>query len=356
MSADWLDVALRPARAHGPPPGRGRLRVAPEDFAVTERLGFEPDGGQAHLLLVVAKRDANTAWVARELARHAGVRPDDAGYAGLKDRRAVATQWFSVPATRPVAEWAGVAGEGYEVLAAHPHSRKLRRGALAGNGFRILVRDFAADSAALEARLATVIAEGVPNYFGPQRFGRDGANVAAVQAWLANGELPRDRDRRGFVYSAGRSIAFNRVLGARVAAGTWNRLLPGEVVNLDGSGSVFVAGAIDDTLEARLAAFDIHPTGPLPGRGGKQPLGEALAVETLALAALPGLVEALAAAGLDAERRPLRLRPAALAWRRDGDGLELGFDLPRGAFATAVLREIIDLAPDGPDAFVEQEA
>lgn len=356
MTGQWLDIALCPPWAHGPPPGGGQLRSEPEDFFVTERLGFEPDGGSAHLLLEVEKRDANTLWVARELARHAGVRGDDAGFAGLKDRRAVARQWFTVPATRPAADWVGHRGEGYEVKGAHPHSRKLRRGSLAGNGFRIVVRSLAGDRAAIEDRIGRVAAAGVPNYFGPQRFGRGGANVQAVADWLASGRLPRDRNARGFVLSTARSLAFNRVLGTRVAAGTWDRLLPGEIVNLDGSGSVFLAESIDDTLQSRLAGFDVHPTGPLPGRGGKLPQAEALAAESAALEALPGIAAALAAAEVDAERRPLRLRPRALAARIDGDSLLLDFDLPRGAFATAVLREIITFPSGGPEALMEQES
>jgi tRNA pseudouridine13 synthase len=356
VTGAWLDIALHPPLAFGEPPGSGRLRSEPEDFAVTERLGFAPDGGSAHLLLEVEKRAANTLWVARELARHAGVRSEDAGFAGLKDRRAVATQWFTVPATRPLAEWVGHRGEGYEVKAAHAHSRKLRRGALAGNGFRIVVRSLAGDGAAIEARIRQVAAAGVPNYFGPQRFGREGANVLAVADWLATGRLPRERDGRSFVLSAARSLAFNRVLGERVKAGTWDHLLPGEIVNLDGSGSVFLAESIDDTLRARLAAFDVHPTGPMPGRGGRQPAGEALAVESAALDALPGVAAALAGAGVDAERRALRLRPPALRHQFEGDSLVLEFDLPRGAFATAVLREIIAFASAGPEAFMEQES
>lgn len=356
MSIDLMAVALRPTHAFGTPPATGRLRVSPEDFVVTERLGFEPDGGTAHVLLEVDKRDANTMWVARELARHAGVRPDDAGFAGLKDRRAVARQWFSVPATRPAAEWVGVAGEGYVVRAAHPHSRKLRRGALAGNGFAIVVRELTGEAPAIEARIAQLVETGVPNYFGPQRFGREGSNVTRVAAWLETGELPRDRDQRGFVYSAARSLAFNQVLSARVAAGSWNRLLPGEVVNLDGSGSVFQAELIDATLEARNLAFDVHPTGPLPGRGGKLPAGEAAAAEAAALDPLGALATLLQDAGIDAERRALRLRPTALRYQLSGDVLEIDFDLPRGTFATAVLREILAFTTEGPAAFVELES
>ncbi len=333
-------VALGPSRAHGEPPLTGVLRATAGDFVVEELLGFEPDAGSGHVLVQVEKTDANTPYVARALARFAGVRPADVGFAGLKDRRAVATQWFSVPRQRAV-EWTGFAGEGFRVLAAHPHSRKLRRGALAGNRFRITVREVAGEVGDLPARMAVLEREGVPNYFGPQRFGREGANIERVAAWVAGGELPRGREERGFVLSAARALAFNAVLDARVRAGSWNRLLAGEVVNLAGSGSVFVAEEIDGELEARAAALDIHPTGPLPGRGGRQPVAAAGAAEALALAPCGALCARLADAGVDASRRALRLPVAGLGWSLDGTTLALEFQLPRGAFATAVLAEVV---------------
>jgi tRNA pseudouridine13 synthase len=350
---EWRIAALDPPRAWGTPPLSGRLRVTPEDFRVEERLGFEPDGGAAHLLLSVEKREANTLYVARALARLGGLRAADVGFAGLKDRRAVAVQWFSVPARRPPADWLACAGEGFRVLEARPHSRKLRRGALAGNRFRIVLRDLAGDVAALGRRLGQIASGGVPNYFGPQRFGRHGANLAGVADWLAGGALPRDRAQRSFVISAARSLAFNQVLAARVADGSWNRLLPGEVVNLAGCGSVFAAAEVDEALAARCADLDVHPTGPLPGRDGVAPSGPAGRAEASAIATCGALVDALAAAGVDAARRPLRVAIESLDWTLDDAGLELRFGLQRGSFATAVLRELaaIDVAdlPAGDD-------
>jgi tRNA pseudouridine13 synthase len=342
IPTEWLAAALDPPRALGIPQVTGRLRAAPEDFIVEEQLGFAPDGGSAHLMLSVEKTDANTLYVARVLARFGGVRAADVGFAGLKDRRAVATQWFSVPSGRPLEEWRACQGEGFRVLEAHPHSRKLRRGALAGNRFRIAVRDLGGDAESLPTRLGQLSAQGVPNYFGPQRFGIHGRNLSRVQAWLDTGQLPRDRDTRGFILSAARSLAFNTVLAARVTRGDWNRLLPGEVVNLAGSGSVFLAEDIDPVLVGRCEARDIHPSGPLAGERGLLPAGEAAAVEAAALAPLDGLISMLREAGLEASRRPLRLLVNGLEWSIDSDGLHVAFELPRGAFATAVLRELLD--------------
>jgi tRNA pseudouridine13 synthase len=342
VPAAWLAAALDPPRAGGMPPVSGRLRAAPEDFRVEEQLGFEPDGGTAHRLLRVEKTDANTLYVARALARFGGVRPADVGFAGLKDRRAIAVQWFSVPAAPGDPDWLACAHDGFRVLAVHPHSRKLRRGALAGNRFAIVVRGIAGDTAALTAGLSRLAADGAPNYFGPQRFGREAANLAGVGRWLAEGRLPRDRDQRAFLLSTARSLAFNAVLGARVARLDWNRLLPGEVVNLAGSGSVFLAETVDAALKRRCLELDVHPTGPLPGRGGLRPAGEAAEVEGRALEPFTALVDALVAAEMDAMRRPLRVMPGHLEWSLEGDELRVAFELSRGAFATAVLREVLD--------------
>lgn len=346
----WRRFALDPPRAWGATPVSGALRVEPADFVVDERLGFEPDGGESHRLLRVEKVGANTLFVARALAARAGRPPADIGFAGQKDRRAVARQWFSVPATRETASFVGYSGEGFRVLGEAAHSRKLRRGALAGNRFSIRVRGLQGDPGAIAARVARLAASGLPNYFGTQRFGRDGANLARVQQWLATGRLPRGREQRGFLLSSARALVFNAALGARVAANTWNRLLPGEVINLAGSRSVFAAEHPDDSLQRRLQEGDVSPTGPLCGTGGVLPGGEAGRVEAEALARVAPLPGLLAAVGLRGERRALVVRPADIRHRLDGDVLTIDFDLPRGAFATSVLRELLDVrVPEDDD-------
>lgn len=339
--AAWRQLALDPPRAFGAPPATGTLRTEPEDFVVEERLGYAPDGGRAHRLLWVEKCEANTLDVASDLASAAGCHPAEIGFAGMKDRRAVARQWFSVPAGPGQPPPAGYAGRGFRVLESHPHSRKLRRGALAGNAFALRVRNAAGDLPGLEARLERLAADGFPNYFGPQRFGVDGANLERVQSWLDRGWLPRGREARAFVLSTARSIAFQAVLARRVADGSWNRLLPGEVVNLAGSASVFVAAEPDEKLAERCREGDVHPTGPLCGEGGLAPMAEAAAVEQAALAQAAPIPERLAAAGMRAERRALRARPVALRQRREGEVLALEFELPRGAYATGLLRELV---------------
>ncbi len=151
----WRRAALAPPTAWGEPLGTGVLRASPEDFEVDETLGFEASGEGPHALLSVRKRGANTEWVARELARTMGVKPFEVGFAGLKDRNAITTQHFTVPrGKRAAEELVGLKGEGYEVLSAAAHQRKLPRGALEGNRFVIVVRGLACDALQLKATRA----------------------------------------------------------------------------------------------------------------------------------------------------------------------------------------------------------
>jgi tRNA pseudouridine13 synthase len=335
--------------AHGGPAGRAQLRATPEDFLVQEWLGWEADGAGDHLLLKVRKRGSNTLWVAKQLARLAKLDPRDVGFAGLKDRDAVAEQSFTVPARSALGEsWVGIAGEGFEVIAAARHRRKLKRGALKGNDFTITLRGFSGDQQMLEQRLQGIAVAGVPSYFGPQRFGRDAGNLRTALAWFSDGVAPADRWQRGFALSAARAAIFNAVVARRVSDGTWNRLLPGEIVNLDGSGSVFVADVIDAALEGRCASLDIHPTGPMWGREPALPVP---ALEAEVVARHEVLARGLSSAGLDAERRALRIRVDRLAWTIEGEVVQLRFRLFRGAFATALLHELIGNAfvQDAPE-------
>jgi len=329
--------------AYEQPATTGVLRRSPEDFEVEEDLGFEPAGEGEHLWLWVEKRGVNTDQVARQLAKIAGVRQRDVGYAGLKDRHAVTRQWLSI--LRPQGD-VGLAAhwqdENWRVLRAAKASRKIRRGALRGNRFRVTLHDVTGDVAQVEARLERISRHGVPNYFGEQRFGRD--NVARAEA-MVRGELRvADRHLRGLYLSCLRSALFNAVLARRVQDHNWDRALAGEALNLEGSRSFFVAEVVDDVILHRLAAGDIHPSGPLWGRGEPASHGEALACEMATVAACPGVWKrACVDTGMEQERRPLRLAVTELQWRWSGEQeLQLGFSLQAGAYATAVIREVLN--------------
>lgn len=336
----FLSVPL----AHGEPVGRAIVRATPEDFQVFEWLGFGADGEGDHVLLRVRKRSANTAWVAKQLARLAEVHPRDIGYAGLKDRDAIAEQFFTVPLRTKLGEaWAGVSGEGFEVLSASRHRRKLKRGALKGNAFQIILREFQGDPRKLEERLHLIQDRGVPNYFGPQRFGRDGSNLTAARRWFSSGQAPHDRLQRSFAISAARSAVFNAVLAHRVEAGTWNRLMVGELANLDGSGSVFAVEVIDAALESRCAQMDVHPSGPL-WHGDTSAAADVQLLERTIAGQCADLSSGLSQVGLEPERRALRAKVNDLEWSFDLDTLTLSFRLNKGTFATAVLHELIENA------------
>jgi tRNA pseudouridine13 synthase len=328
--------------AHGSPPASGVLRAEPADFQVDEQLGFEPSGSGEHAFVVVEKIGANTEWVARELARAAGVAPLAVGFAGLKDRHAVTRQAFTVQlAGRADPDWSSLAIDGVRVLSATRHNRKLKLVAHRGNRFCIVLRVVRGEHAMIEARLAAIAARGVPNYFGEQRFGRDGGNLALAARLFAGERMPRER--RGIALSAARSELFNAVLAARVERGDWDRALVGEVWMLDGTHAIFGPEAWTDDLARRLAAFDIHPTGPWWGRGELRSAGDVAALERGAAAASAAFAQGLERAGLEQERRALRLRAAGLthAWEAP-DRLVVEFGLGGGSFATTVLRELCD--------------
>lgn len=331
------------AYAYGMPVAAGRLRGVPEDFGVRELPGFALDGSGEHVYLKVRKRGANTDWVARQLAAFAGVAAGAVSYAGLKDRHAVTEQWFSVHLPgRADPDWSSVNNDEYQVLEHTRHSRKLRRGALTGNAFAIVVRELSGTPAELEARWARIRADGVPNYFGEQRFGHGGGNIAAATAWLAGERQVRDRQQRSLYLSAARSLIFNQVLSARVRAGTWATLLAGDVAMLAGSHSIFPVAELDETLARRAAEGDVQPTGPLWGAGELMTQGAVQALEQTTAAAWPVLSAGLVRADLRQERRALRLRlgEGTLAWLDDST-LRLCFTLPAGAYATTVLRELL---------------
>lgn len=329
--------------AYGGPFGSGRLKFQPEDFQVQEHLGFVLSGTGEHVFLLVEKRGLNTEQVAEALAHFAGVPRSQVSYAGLKDRHALVQQWFSVhlPGKREV-PWTECVGEGFRVMGWTRHQRKLKRGALAGNRFGLRLRKVQGDRERLEATLCRIKAEGMPNYFGAQRFGHEGANLYQAEAWLRGEIAVRSRYLRSLYLSAARSWLFNQVLATRVARGDWHRPLPGDWLLFDGSGAGFLAETVDLDLQARAAALALHPSGPLWGQGRARASLVAGQIEQQVIDAYRPLALGLEAQGVKGMRRPLRVQVQELDWQWQGLDLHLSFALPAGAYATSLVRELVE--------------
>jgi tRNA pseudouridine13 synthase len=313
------------------------LKGLNEDFLVTEMPLHQPTGEGEHIWLDVEKNGANTAFVAQRLAEAAGVQERDVGYAGLKDRYAITRQWFSIylPNGKGEGETTDLTQlqhPEFKVLAQSRHVKKLRPGDLQGNRFRIVLRDVTGDRGAIEANLEAVVSQGVPNYFGAQRFGFEGGNVEQGRAMLAREIRVRNPKKKGIYLSAVRSFVFNEVLALRIQQGLWGRTLPGDVMDEAG-----------------------RPTGPLWGRGRVTTTDDAQALENAVAERHASLCDGLEHAGLDQERRALVASPVDMAWEwPQADQLVLSFWLPAGNYATSVLGEI--LRTTEPERHTESDA
>ncbi|MEJ2442227.1 MAG: tRNA pseudouridine(13) synthase TruD [Exilibacterium sp.] len=353
----------------GAPSSVALFRTQLDDFQVDEQIDSEPSGEGEHVFLHLRKKGENTDWLARQIARLAGVKPMDVGYCGLKDRRGVCSQWFSVYLPGPASSiepprWQTLNSETVDVLAVSRHQRKLRRGGHRANRFSIRLRKFSSEVSTpvsvtdpttvstvstvstasttasttapttapttqltlfeeVEKRLLAIKRRGVPNYFGEQRFGHGGNNLTLADRYLSGAEPIRDRHRRGLAVSAARAYLFNLVLAERVRQGIWNRSVEGDVVLHDASQEL--------------------PAGPLWGRGRSAAAAASLDLENAVLSKWSHWREALEHKGLKQERRSLVLMPQELQWNWEGGDLWLTFSLPPGCFATAVLREVCRL-------------
>ncbi|PTQ71533.1 tRNA pseudouridine(13) synthase TruD [Pseudomonas sp. GV071] len=334
--------------AFGEPAGRAVLKATAEDFQVDEVLDIPLAGEGEHLWLWVEKRGLNTEDAARRLAKAAGVPLRMISYAGLKDRQALTRQWFSLHLPgKADPDFTAAQSDSLIIVKTARHKRKLQRGAHSANGFTLRLTQVQGDTAALDARLEQIKAHGVPNYFGTQRFAYQGGNVVQARDFASRQELPDARNVRSRLLSAARSYLFNQVLAARVADGSWQRAQVGDLLAFTDSRSFFPAGEAECS-DPRLAILDLHPTGPLWGEGPSPAAGSAHELEQSVGEKEPALRDWLVAAGMAHERRILRLPIGGLTWHYpEPDILQLEFVLPAGCFATAVVREIVELLPVG---------
>ena len=322
------------------------LRATTADFFVEEELGFTPSGEGEHVFLLIEKRGLNTQQVAGQIARLANLPTKMVSYAGMKDRRAVTRQWFSVHIPKQTSiDWQSLNSEQLTLLQQTLHTRKLRRGVHKCNRFEITVSNIQPEQGdnfeqQLQQRLALIAQQGVPNYYGEQRFGRDGGNLISAYQ-MFTGEFKPKRHLRGIYLSSARSLLFNQILAMRVRQQSWNQALAGELLMLNGTQSIF-NGADDPQINARIHSGDVHPTGLMAGQQGqKTPAEEIALLEQSICVRYPVFVQGLQRANIKAERRALRVIPEQLSGDIDGDRLTLRFTLPRGCFATAVLHELV---------------
>jgi len=331
------------AYAYGKPETRGILKAQNSDFRVDEIMPVQTSGEGEHLWLMIEKNGCNTDWVAQQLAKHAGVKSMAVSYAGMKDRHAITTQWFSLHLPgMDDPDFSILPEDEFKILKMSRHNRKLKRGALSGNRFQIRITELKGDIQSLEETLHKLKLNGVPNYFGEQRFGRDMGNLSKAEK-MFNRELKKVKKlQRGLYLSAARSWIFNKILSTRIEQQNWLTPLSGEVYMLNAKSACFVSENNEAQIQ-RLQNKEINLSACLWGEGESMAIGEVLELEQSIAADFKNLTEGLESARLKQERRSMRLVTENLSWNIEGEVLELDFELPAGTFATMVLRECVNV-------------
>lgn len=317
------------------------FRTFDEDFLVSEITNRKLHETGPHLYLQIEKRGANTQWLARQLANHAKLDLKDVGYAGLKDRHAITRQWFSLPIKNTEPDLTHLFNKDeFTLLNKGYYGVKLKRGALGGNAFRIVLRNVKGDQAKINQRLELIRSQGVPNYFGEQRFGHDFENLKQAQQLFETGKRPRNRQKASMYMSAARSYLFNNMLAKRIEQNCWDQPIEGEVFGFAGSLRGFTQ---ENTPEerTRLREQRIHPSCALWGKGDSLSQADLLTLEQDQAQRFPVLAAGLEKQGMKQERRATRMLLPDLFWHwLDDTTLVLRFNLASGYFATSVLREL----------------
>ncbi len=341
------------ARAYQPLAVSAKLKTRVEDFIVEEYIPIEFSGEGEHCWLYIKKQGCNTDWLAQQLATYCGVKKMAVAYAGLKDRHAVTSQWFSVQLPgKPTPDWADFefdttidgSNEKVQVLQCFRHNRKLQRGALKNNSFTITLRELSDSSAdkidLLLQRCQLIAQQGVPNYFGRQRFGRNGNNLDQAVKLFSKPRSRLPKHKRSIYLSTARSWLFNCILSERINRQLWNKRLPGDVFMLEGKSACFRDDGDNALSDGRLDRGEIHPTAALWGEGEIMVTSDALSLESRIIDQFPVYRDGLISARLQAQRRACRVLPGNLTAKYQGDNFIVSFSLPAGSYATVVLAEI----------------
>lgn len=326
----------------------GQIKAEPDHFIVEEVPLYPPDGEGEHLFVSLTRSGFTTRQVVDALAAGLSLRPDDIGYAGLKDRQARVTQVFSLPRVQPEDVRAVAAARGWECHWAAPHASKLRPGHLLGNRFTITILAPTAPEA-VPAIIDALQRRGLPNFFGAQRFGRYGDNAESGLAILTGQRRrPHQKWLARLLLSAYQSQLFNDYLTLRLSRGCFDRLLPGDLAKKTDTGGMFIVAEVE-TEQPRFDRGEITFTGPIFGYDTWGPEGAAAALEAEIMASSPVPPDAWRQHHLQGSRRPARLFLQPIDLQPHPLGLSLRFFLPKGAYATILLREILKTEPSALD-------
>ncbi len=322
----------------------GIMRSTPEDFQVTEINDIDLSGLGEHLWLYVQKISCNTDWVAKSLSNICQVPRRQVGFAGLKDRHAVTKQWFSIQLAKvsDIDKINSALPDGVTVHKSGKHSRKIKTGQLDANQFEIIIREINGDKAQIEANIAFILENGVPNYFGPQRFGHDMGNIQKCQDWFSGSYKVNSRNLKSLLISTARSHIFNCIVAKRIKDNHWNKTIQGDILQLNKSHSWFpLSDATPEEISKRLKEFDIHITAAMFGENLVQSSGLCADLENYIAEQFPIYHQGFKKFRLKQDRRAMRIYPIDFKYEWINENLLLNFKLLPGAYATGILREIL---------------
>lgn len=323
---------------------KGQIRTKSEDFKVSEQLDIELSGEGEHLWMYIQKKDTNTDWLAKQLSNICQVPRRNIGFAGLKDRHAITQQWFSVqlPQISDIEKINFALPDEITVLNFNRHNRKIKTGQLDGNRFEITIRNIEGDVTEIEKNINEIIIQGVPNYFGEQRFGIDMGNITKAIDWFNGNYKVKSKNLKSLLISSARSYIFNSILAERINLGIWNQPVRGDILQLNNSNSWFRdSDATAQEISKRLREFDIHISAAMWGEKEPPCVHDCAELENRIANKFPELLEGLRKFRLKQERRSIRVYPMNFSHQWQQGNLVLNFTLQPGCYATSVIREII---------------
>lgn len=337
LEVDYQQVSSLFPCAYGGTEVGGVIKSSNSDFMVTEVLSFEPSGEGEHLFLQIEKDNCNTDWVAKQLQQFADLSSKDVGYAGKKDRYSVSSQWFSLHLPGKQIDLSELQNDSFKIVKSIRHNKKLRIGSIKENQFKIIVREL---TGKLNLELVSLLEQkGFPNYFGPQRFGHQFNNLHKATDLLVNGKKIKNRNTKSMVLSSARSYLFNLQLAERVSDKSWDQLIEGDCLMLNNSQSFYQLEQVNNEEAERLSSGDTHVSGWMAGKQTSNAKSKALEFETRAYDKYIDWIDGLTRLNVDSARRAMRVFPRELTVEQIDSEAVFQFSLPKGCFATSLLRE-----------------